>query len=83
MVETSMASSAFHAGHSDVAEIETAYHTLAPLLGIAAAGVFLVSLIASGIQPAFGSSSLSRPRATAISMKSFMADTAQALRVTA
>ena len=44
-----MASSAFHAGHSDVAEIETAYHTLAPLLGIGAAGVFLVSLIASGI----------------------------------
>jgi manganese transport protein len=44
-----MASSAFHAGHSDVAEIETAYHTLAPLLGSAAAGVFLLSLIASGI----------------------------------
>ncbi|MGA7586714.1 Nramp family divalent metal transporter [Rouxiella badensis] len=44
-----MASSAFHAGHSDVAEIETAYHTLTPLLGIAAAGVFLLSLIASGI----------------------------------
>ncbi len=44
-----MASSAFHAGHSDVAEIETAYHTLAPLLGVGAAGVFLVSLIASGI----------------------------------
>ncbi len=44
-----MASSAFHAGHSDVAEIETAYHTLTPLLGIGAAGVFLVSLIASGV----------------------------------
>ncbi len=44
-----MASSAFHAGHSDVAEIETAYHTLTPLLGGAAAGIFLVSLIASGI----------------------------------
>lgn len=44
-----MASSAFHAGHSDVAEIETAYHTLTPLLGAAAAGVFLVSLIASGM----------------------------------
>src|SRR5260370_34323786 len=38
-----MASSAFHLGHSDVAEIETAYHTLTPLLGIGAAGVFLVS----------------------------------------
>jgi manganese transport protein len=44
-----MASSAFHAGHPDVAEIETAYHTLTPLLGGAAAGVFLVSLIASGV----------------------------------
>jgi len=44
-----MASSAFHAGHSDVAEIESAYHTLAPLLGISAAGVFLLSLVASGI----------------------------------
>jgi len=44
-----MASGAFHAGHSDVAEIETAYHTLTPLLGIGAAGVFLLSLIASGV----------------------------------
>ena len=44
-----MASAAFHAGHPEVAEIETAYHTLTPLLGAAAAGVFLVSLIASGI----------------------------------
>lgn len=44
-----MASSAFHAGHSNVAEIETAYHTLTPLLGIGAAGIFLLSLIASGI----------------------------------
>lgn len=44
-----MASSAFHAGHSDVAEIEAAYHTLGPLLGMGAAGIFLLSLIASGI----------------------------------
>jgi len=44
-----MASSAFHAGHPEVAEIETAYHTLTPLLGAAAASVFLLSLIASGI----------------------------------
>jgi manganese transport protein len=44
-----MASSAFHAGHPDVAEIETAYHTLTPLLGGAAAGVFLLSLLASGV----------------------------------
>ncbi len=43
------ASAAFHAGHRDVAEIETAYHTLTPLLGEAAAGIFLLSLIASGI----------------------------------
>jgi len=47
-----MASSAFHAGHSDVAEIETAYHTLAPLFGAAAASIFLVSLLASGISSA-------------------------------
>jgi manganese transport protein len=44
-----MAAGAFHAGHSDVAEIETAYHLLTPLLGGAAASVFLVSLIASGV----------------------------------
>jgi manganese transport protein len=44
-----MAASAFHAGHSDVAEIETAYRTLSPLLGPAAAGVFLIALLASGL----------------------------------
>jgi manganese transport protein len=44
-----MASSAFHAGYSDVAQIETAYHTLTPLLGMAASGIFLVSLLASGV----------------------------------
>ncbi|MCB1388297.1 MAG: Nramp family divalent metal transporter [Rhodobacteraceae bacterium] len=44
-----MAASAFHQGHTEVAEIETAYHMLTPLLGTAAAGAFLVSLIASGI----------------------------------
>jgi manganese transport protein len=44
-----MAASAFHAGHSDVEQIETAYHTLVPLLGAGAAGVFLLSLMASGI----------------------------------
>jgi manganese transport protein len=44
-----MASAAFHQGHSDVAEIETAYHSLAPLLGGAAAAVFLISLLASGV----------------------------------
>ncbi|HEY7998868.1 MAG TPA: Nramp family divalent metal transporter [Pseudolabrys sp.] len=49
MAMVMMAAGAFHAGHSDVAEIETAYKTLAPLLGIGAAGVFLLSLIASGV----------------------------------
>lgn len=44
-----MAASAFHQGHAEVAEIETAYHTLTPLLGAAAAGMFLCSLIASGV----------------------------------
>lgn len=44
-----MAAAAFHLGHSEVAEIETAYHTLTPLLGAASAAVFLVSLIASGV----------------------------------
>jgi manganese transport protein len=49
MAMVMMAASAFHAGHSEVAEIEAAYHTLTPLLGIGAAGVFLVSLLASGV----------------------------------
>jgi manganese transport protein len=49
MAMVMMAASAFNAGHSEVAEIETAYHTLTPLLGAGAAGVFLVSLIASGL----------------------------------
>ncbi len=44
-----MAAGAFHDGHSDVAEIETAYHTLTPLLGAGAASVFLISLLASGV----------------------------------
>ena len=49
MAMVMMASGAFHAGHPEVAEIETAYHTLTPLLGVAAVGVFLISLIASGV----------------------------------
>ncbi|OWY10804.1 divalent metal cation transporter [Thioclava sp. F42-5] len=44
-----MAASAFHSGHSEVAEIESAYHTLTPLLGGFAAAAFLTSLIASGV----------------------------------
>jgi len=49
MAMVMMAASAFHNGHAEVAEIETAYHTLTPLLGAAAASAFLLSLIASGI----------------------------------
>ncbi len=44
-----MAAAAFHTGHEDVAEIETAYHTLVPLFGVGAAGIFMLSLIASGL----------------------------------
>jgi len=49
MAMVAMAASAFHHGHSDVAEIETAYTTLTPLLGAGAAGVFLTALLASGL----------------------------------
>ncbi|MFD1797867.1 Nramp family divalent metal transporter [Paracoccus aurantiacus] len=49
MAMVMMAASAFHQGYSDVSEIETAYYMLTPLLGAAAASVFLVSLITSGI----------------------------------
>ncbi len=49
MAMVMMASAAFHAGHPEVAEIETAYQTLTPLLGVGAAGIFLLSLIASGV----------------------------------
>ncbi|CRK81058.1 Nramp family divalent metal transporter [Neobacillus massiliamazoniensis] len=45
-----MAASVFNTtGNSNVADITTAYHTLTPLLGSAAASVFLISLLASGI----------------------------------
>lgn len=44
-----MAASTFHGSHSDVAEIDQAYRTLTPLLGAGAAGIFLVSLIVSGL----------------------------------
>ncbi len=49
MAMVMMAAAAFNAGHPDVGEIETAYHTLTPLLGAGAAAAFLISLIASGI----------------------------------
>ncbi|AMV47051.1 Nramp family divalent metal transporter [Paraburkholderia caribensis] len=44
-----MASGAFHQGNPDIVSIETAWRTLTPLLGSAAAGIFLAALIASGI----------------------------------
>ena len=45
-----MAAAVFHDGlHNGVAEIESAYRTLVPVLGIGAAGIFLLSLIASGV----------------------------------
>lgn len=45
-----MAASAFHgSGHTGIADIPSAYKTLTPLLGPAAAAAFLISLLASGI----------------------------------
>ena len=45
-----MAAAVFHDGlHNGVADIESAYRTLVPVLGIGAAGIFLLSLIASGV----------------------------------
>lgn len=49
MAMVAMAAAVFHGGHEDVAEIETAYHTLVPLMGAGAAWVFLISLLASGL----------------------------------
>ena len=43
-----MAAAAFHAARSDIVEIATAYESLTPLLGAAAAGTFLFALLASG-----------------------------------
>ncbi|HEX6555671.1 MAG TPA: Nramp family divalent metal transporter [Ktedonobacteraceae bacterium] len=45
-----MAAATFHAhGRSDVADINTAYQTLTPLLGGAASIIFAISLLASGL----------------------------------
>ena len=49
MAMVAMAASMFHQDHSGVGEIETAYRTLLPLMGVAAAGAFMASLLASGI----------------------------------
>ncbi len=45
-----MSAAVFHfGGHPEVASIQSAYKTLVPLLGSAAAAIFLLSLMASGI----------------------------------
>jgi manganese transport protein len=49
MAMLAMAATVFHQGHGEVASIETAYHTLVPLLGVGAGVVFMASLLASGI----------------------------------
>src|SRR5260370_19802451 len=55
MAMVAMAASVFHDGvHDDVAQIDAAYHTLIPVLGRGAAGVFLVSLTASGLSSSAG-----------------------------
>ena len=49
MAMVAMAAVAFHDGtHDHIAGIETAYRTLAPLLGAGAAGLFMLALLASG-----------------------------------
>ena len=63
-----MAAAVFHAtGHTNVADITTAYRTLMPLLGNLAAVVFLVALLASGI-----SSSVVGTMAGQVIMQSFV-----------
>jgi len=49
MAMVAMAATMFHLGHSDVGELETAYHTLIPVFGGVAAGAFMASLLASGV----------------------------------
>jgi manganese transport protein len=49
MAMVAMAATMFHRGHADIAEIQAAYHTLLPLMGVLAAGAFMTSLLASGL----------------------------------
>jgi manganese transport protein len=49
MAMVAMAATMFHMGHPDVGEIETAYHTLLPLMGGIAAFAFMTALLASGL----------------------------------
>ena len=44
MAMVAMAATMFHDGHADVGEIESAYHTLLPLMGVAAGAAFMASL---------------------------------------
>lgn len=45
-----MAAATFHThGHANVADIDTAYKTLTPILGTAASTIFAISLLASGL----------------------------------
>lgn len=46
---TATAASTFHKAHASPAGLEQAYRTLVPLLGSAAAGWFLLSLVVSGV----------------------------------
>jgi manganese transport protein len=49
MAMLAMAGTVFHNTHPHIAQIETAYRTLTPLLGAGAAGVFMISLLAAGL----------------------------------
>jgi manganese transport protein len=49
MAMLAVAAAVFHEGHADVATIETAYHTLRPLLGAGAGAIFMIALLASGV----------------------------------
>ena len=58
----------FHGSHSGIASLDEAFHTLTPLLGRAAALIFLLSLLASGL-----SSSLVATMAGQVVMQGFIA----------
>ncbi len=57
----------FHGSHSGIASLDEAFHTLTPLLGRAAALIFLLSLLASGL-----SSSLVATMAGQVVMQGFV-----------
>ena len=57
----------FHGSHSGIASLDGAFHTLTPLLGRAAALIFLLSLLASGL-----SSSLVATMAGQVVMQGFV-----------